>query len=83
MIATTLPFDLFLCLSAAAGAAGFFRLQTGRDVKSRTHGSIHVIDLDGLNFFKQVFVDHEGNSLFRKEAILVPRFIQNQAQRRP
>ena len=50
-------------------------------MKSCAHGGIHVIDLDGLNPFEQVFVDHEGNSLFFKKAILVPRFIQNQAQR--
>jgi hypothetical protein len=52
-------------------------------VKSGPHGSIDIIDLDGFNPFKQVFVNHKGDSLFRKKIIIVPRFIQNQAQRWP
>ena len=52
-------------------------------MKSRPHRRIDKIDLDRLNPFEQVFIDHEGDSLFRKKIIVVPWFIQNQAQRRP
>ena len=51
-------------------------------MKSRPHGGIDKVDLNRSYPFKQIFIDHEGESLFRKKTILVPRFVQNQAQRR-
>jgi len=57
---------------AAAGTAGFISLQTGRDVKSRPHGGIHEIDFNGFNTFEEIFIDHESNSLFRKNQIVIP-----------
>ena len=57
---------------AAAGTAGFICLQAGRDVKSRPHGGIHEIDLNGFNTFEEIFIDHESNSLFCKNGIVIP-----------
>ena len=52
-------------------------------MKPGPHGGIDIIDLDGFNPFKQVFFDHESDPHFRKKAVRIPWFIQNQAQRRP
>lgn len=57
---------------AAAGTAGFISLQAGRDLKSGPHGGIHEIDFNGFNTFKEIFIDHESNSLFCKNDIIIP-----------
>jgi len=57
---------------ATAGTAGFISLQTGRDMKSGPHGSIHEIDFNGLNTFKEIFIDHVSYSLFCKNGIVIP-----------
>ena len=57
---------------AAAGTAGFISLQAGRDLKSGSHGRIHEIDFNGFNVLKEIFVDHEGHSLFCKNDIVIP-----------
>jgi hypothetical protein len=57
---------------AAAGTAGFICLQTGRDLKSGSHRGIHEIDFNGFNALKEIFVDHEGHSLFCKNNIVIP-----------
>jgi hypothetical protein len=57
---------------AAAGTAGFISLQAGRDLKSGPHRGIHEIDFYGFNTFKEIFIDHEGHSLFCKNDIVIP-----------
>ena len=49
-------------------------------MKSRPHGGIYKIELDGLDAFEEVFIDHEGNPLVRKKGVLISRLIQSQAQ---
>ena len=64
----------------ATGAAGFFSLQVRGDMKSRPHGGIYKIELDGLDAFEEVFIDHEGNPLVRKKGIIISWLIQSQTQ---
>lgn len=52
-------------------------------MKTGAHGGVDKIDFNRFNLFKQVFVDHKGNPLFCKKGVLIPWFIQNQAQRGP
>jgi hypothetical protein len=56
----------------AAGTAGFVSLQTGRDVKSGPRRGIHKIDLNGFDTFKEIFIDHESDSPFFKNSIVIP-----------
>lgn len=52
-------------------------------MKSGSHGGIHEIEFDGFDAFEEVFIDHKGNSLIRKDGVIVPRLIQSQAQSGP
>ena len=52
-------------------------------MKSGSHWSVDKIYLDGFHLFEQVSVDHKGDSLFCEKGVIIPRFIQNQAQRGP
>lgn len=56
----------------AAGTAGFVSLQTGRDVKSGPRRGIHKIDFNGFDTFKKIFIDHESESPFFKNGIVIP-----------
>jgi len=58
--------------STAAGTAGFVPLQTGRDVKSGPRRGIHKIDFNGFDTFKEICIDHESDSLFFKNGIVIP-----------
>ena len=52
-------------------------------MESGPHGGFHVIHRDGLDAFEEILVDRETKTFFRKERIVLIRFIQNQVQVRP
>ena len=57
-----------LLLLTRAGSAGV--LQVGGYGKSFSSRRVQKIDLDRFHLLKQVFIDHEGNTLFSKNGIV-------------